>query len=69
MKEAISREKDGHKAMCRNSTEENKRRCERRQYQERKMDTRQCVGIVLRRIRGGVKGGNIKREKWTQGNV
>ena len=23
-------EKDGHKAMCRNSTEENKRRCERR---------------------------------------
>ena len=35
MKEAISREKDGHKAMCRNSTEENKssteenkRRCE-----------------------------------------
>ena len=27
MKEAISREKDGHKAMCRNSTEENKRRC------------------------------------------
>ena len=35
------------------------------------MDTRQCAGIVLRRIRGGVKGegGNIKREKWTQGNV
>ena len=30
MKEVISREKDGHKAMCRNSTEENKRRCERR---------------------------------------
>ena len=29
MKEAISREKDGHKAMCRNGTEENKRRCER----------------------------------------
>ena len=29
MKEAISREKDAHKAMCRNSTEENKRRCER----------------------------------------
>ena len=35
------------------------------------MHTRQCVGIVLRRIRGGVKGegGNIKRERWTQGNV
>ena len=33
------------------------------------MDTRQCVGIVLRRIRGGVKGegGNIKRERCTQG--
>ena len=30
VKEVISREKDGHKAMCRNSTEENKRRCERR---------------------------------------
>ena len=29
MKEVISREKNGHKAMCRNSTEENKRRCER----------------------------------------
>ena len=28
MKEAVSRKKDAHKAMCQNSTEENKRRHE-----------------------------------------
>ena len=35
------------------------------------MHTRQCVGIVVRRIIGGMKGegGNIKRERCTQGNV
>ena len=29
VKEAVSRKKEAHKAMCRNCTEENKRRCER----------------------------------------
>ena len=27
----------------------------RKQYQESKLHTRQCVGIALRRIRGGIK--------------
>ena len=38
VKEVISREKDGHKAMCRNSTEENKRRCEVKEVISREKD-------------------------------
>ena len=28
-----------------------------RQFQERKMHTNHCVRVILRRIRGGMKGG------------
>ena len=36
MKEAVSRKKDAHKAMCRNSTEKNKRRYESMKKKEKK---------------------------------
>ena len=49
MYEAISRKKDAHKAKCKNSTKENKKR--------------RSVGIVLRKIRKGEKSRRIKQRK------
>ena len=43
MMEAVSRKKDAHMAMCRNSTEENKRR-----YKSMKLKTKKAVSKAMR---------------------
>ena len=43
MKEAVSREKEAHKAMCHNSTEEKKRR-----YNSMKNKTKNAVSEAMR---------------------
>ena len=43
MRETVSRKKDAHKAMCQNSTEENKRR-----YERMRSKTKKAVSIAMR---------------------
>ena len=50
MKEAVSRKKEAHKAMCQNSTEENKRRCKSMKNEAKKQFQKQLERILKRRL-------------------
>ena len=43
MKEAVSRKKEAHKAMCQNSTEENKRRCKSMKNKVKKAVSKEAI--------------------------